>query len=760
MTSVTGDSWPTIDNEVKKLGGPEEPVSSYAMPELEQCNLLSFKPVMEIATDTQAASTPTGMSVTVKVPQEGTLSAEGLAEADIQNTTLVLPEGVHASPAAAGGLLACSVSEVGFTGKSLASGVAESLEELTDNHHFSDAGVSCPAASKIGTVEVHTPLLKNSLTGSVYLASQDTNPFASPLVLYVFAEDPESGVKVKLAGEVHVSEEHDGQLTSVFRETPPVPFDKLTLHLFGGGRASQSTPPLCGEYKAEATFMPDSGGAAVTEQPGFQITSGPEGGPCPSNPLPFSPSVSAGPTSNQAAGFTHFTVALGHPDSNQPIDGLDMHLPPGSAAMLSSVTPCPIAQADAAQCGPESLIGHATSVTGLGSEPFSLHGNVYLTGPYDNAPFGISVATSAEHAGPFNLGMVIANSTIQVDPNTAAVTITAIETRVLEPTGHTTVLATALPTMIKGVPVQLKALNVVVDREGFEFNPTNCSGSTITGSLSGAGGGSSSFSSPYVVDNCATLPFNPGLTATAGGHYSRVTGTNFIVRVAAKPGEANIAKTKLVIPEELPSRQTTLEKACLAATFAANPASCSPESIIGEGVVHTPVLKNELRGPAYLVSYGAAKFPDVEFVLQGEGILLILDGQTNIHNGVTTSSFNSVPDAPVSTFEANLPTGPKSILTGYSPLPGQSICADKLSIATTITGQNGAVLERSTPVALTGCAGVAHFTETKAQKLTKALKSCRSKFKKKKKKRLACERAARKKFGPKPKPRAKSHKKK
>jgi hypothetical protein len=206
----------------------------------------------------------------------------------------------------------------------------------------------------------------------------------------------------------------------------------------------------------------------------------------------------------------------------------------------------------------------------------------------------------------------------------------------------------------------------------------------------------------------------------------------------------------LTIPKILPSRlQPTLQHACLAAVFAANPAGCDEDSLIGYATVHTPVLKNPLTGPAYVVSHGGAGFPDVEFVLQGEGITLILDGKTQIKDGVTYSRFESAPDAPFTSFETVLPEGPHSILAvNTEEAPNYDLCTHSITIPTQITAQDGAVLEQTTKVAVTGCSGVlASKTKlTNAQLLTKALTACRKKYTHKRKKRIACEKQARERY--------------
>jgi hypothetical protein len=253
------------------------------------------------------------------------------------------------------------------------------------------------------------------------------------------------------------------------------------------------------------------------------------------------------------------------------------------------------------------------------------------------------------------------------------------------------------------------------------------------------------------VSNCASLPFAPKLTASVVGHGSKADGTTFAVKIESPGlGQANIHKVDLTIPASLPSRLTTLQKACLDAVFVANPAACDEGSVIGEGIVHTPVFKNPLRGPAYLVSHGGEAFPDVEFVLQGEGVTIVLDGKTDIKDGVTYSKFETSPDAPFTTFETVLPAGPHSALTpSVSEAEDFSLCKTTLALPTEITAQNGAFISQDTKVAVTGCSGVLHYKATSAELLAKALKACKKD--KKKSKRLACEKTARKKYGKKAK---------
>ncbi len=717
-TSCEGPLTATLTGEAWSGATLRETAS---IPALQGCATLPFQPTVEVASESHQASTPSGLSVTVKIPQQPLLAPGGLAEADVRDTTVTLPAGVELSPSAANGLQACSEEQVGYTRFNPEKQIQE----------FTPAPASCPAASKLGTVRIKTPLLPHELQGSVFLAAQNANPFGSLLALYIVAEEPVSRVLVKLAGEVSLNES-TLQATTTFTNTPQLPFEELTLNLFGGPRASTTTPAACGTYPLAATLTPWS---TPTEYPlssapsEITIQTGPNGGPCP-NGQPFRPGFNAQSTNTQAAALSSFTLNVSRPDGNQPVQDVTVTLPPGLAALLSSVTPCPEPQASHGTCGPESLIGHTTVAAGLGPDPYSTpEGQVFITGPYNGAPFGLSIVAPAV-AGPFNLGDVIVRSTINVNPQTAAVTITS------DP----------LPTQLKGIPLQLQDINVTVDRPNFEFNPTNCDPTKIEGTLTGAQGATEPVSAPFQVQGCGGLPFAPKLTASAVGHGSKADGTSFAVTLESKGlGQANIAKVDLQLPTALSSRLPTLQKACLAAVFDANPAGCGEDSIIGAATIHTPVLNNPLTGPAYLVSHGA-EFPDVEFVLQGEGITLVLDGETDIKHGITYSRFETAPDAPFTRFETVLPAGPHGVLTPNVPEKDDfSLCNKGLSMPAEITSQAGTTIKQTINVGVTGCKGVAAYKATRAQLLAKALKACRKDVRHVK--RHKCEKAARAKYG-------------
>ncbi len=565
---------------------------------------------------------------------------------------------------------------------------------------------------------------------------------------------------MKLAGKVSLSP--TGQLTTTFENTPQAPFENLELEFFGGERAPLATPALCrrpGEagYQTLASFTPWSGNAAVPASTEFDITSGPNGGACPNPPgdessssLPFGPSLGSGMTNNDAGGFSELTTTLSRPSGDQNIQSVTLHYPPGISSLLAGVELCGEAQANAGTCGPESQIGETIVSVGVGGEPFTVTGGkAYITGPYEGAPFGLSLVTPAT-AGPFDLQEgrpVVVRAKIEIDPVTAALTVTT----------NTPAEGYAIPSIIEGIPLQIQHVNVLVNRPGFAFNPTSCAKMEVTGTINSAEGASSLVSDPFQATNCASLKFEPKTVLTTAAHASKKDGADLKFDIAYPKGaqgqDAWFKYAKFTLPKQLPARLTTIQQACLAATFEANPANCPPHSKIGEAVVHTQVLPVPLKGPIYFVSYGSAKFPDAVILLSGYGVNVRLTGETFIQGktGVTSATFPNNPDVPFESIEVTLPTGEYSEFGANLPHESYDFCGQNLTMATEYKASNGLELHQNTPITITGCPKA----KTNAQKLAAALKACHKD--KSKGKRESCEHAARSKYGAKA---AKSSKKK
>ncbi len=649
---------------------------------------------------------PSGYESVLRIPQPETPGT--LATPPLKTAVVTLPAGVSISPSAAGGLVGCQ-------------------ETGPEGIDFSNSGPgSCPDASKVGTVKVVTPLIAEELQGSVFVAQPSCGGVGQPQCSEAFAEagrlfaiylevgSKMTGVHLKLRGRVEVggtgvySQEHGlqpGQIRTSFIDTPQQPFSELKLNFNPGARAPLANPQSCGTFMTNASFEPWSAPASgpnAVMNPSFAITAGCGNG--------FAPTFSAGTVDNHAGAYSSFTTTFGRHDGEQDLSGLEIKMPEGLIGKIAGIAQCgeaeiKAAQADTGGCPAASKIGAATAAAGSGSDPYWQSGSVYLTGPYNNGPFGLVVVVPAV-AGPFDLGNIVVRASIRIDPSTAQVSV----------------LSDPLPQSVDGVPLRVQTVNVTVGLEGnFTFNPTGCTPSSITATITSAEGATSNVSSRFQAADCAALKFAPAFTAsTQANGSSRGNGASLDVKVGypqPQTAYSNIAKVDTQLPPALSSRLATLHKACSETQFAANPAGCPAGATVGTATVKTPALSNPLSGPAILVSHGGAAFPDLVLVLQGEGVTIDLVGNTDIKNGITYSKFEAVPDAPVSSFELNLPEKEDSILSAVKNLcaPTKTVTVKKkvtvrrrgkrvvvkrrvkktepesLVMPTTLTAQNGAV---------------------------------------------------------------------
>jgi hypothetical protein len=619
------------------------------------CEHLSFEPKLTVQPEHQIADSPSGLWVELHVPQN--VSPEGLSSSTMKKAVVALPPGVSVSPSAADGLVGCSPEEIGLN---------------------NDEPPHCPDTSKIGTVEITTPLIYPTLKGEAYIAEQNNNPFDSMIAIYVVAEA--DGARVKLAGKVELNPV-TGQMTTTFDNTPQVPFENFRLYFFGGPRGPLAMPITCGTFSSTSELTPwgapESGPPA---DPGdfFSINSGCNVG--------FAPKFVAGVTDPQAGAYTSFVLSFSREDGEGEPKGLSMSLPPGLLGKVGEVPLCSDADANVGTCPAASQIGTVEAGAGPGSNPLFLPGKMYLTGPYKGGPYGTAVVVPAI-AGPYNLGNVVVRQSLRVDPNDA----------------HVQIVSDPFPTIVDGVPLRMRRVDVTLNRPQFMLNPTNCAPTSITGSLSSVTGAVAPVESRFQLTNCGALAFKPHLVPTTSGHTSRANGASLDVTLTYPPNsvgkEANIRSVKVDLPKQLPSRLTTLQKACPDSVFNSNPASCPPLSRIGTATATTPLMPVTLTGPAYFVSHGGAKFPELIVVLSGDNITVYLHGETFISPaGITSSTFRNLPDVPIGVFHLTLPQGPDSALAAIG-----NLCASKLAMPTSFNAENGLSFKQSTPIAVTGC---------------------------------------------------------
>jgi hypothetical protein len=727
------DSW-----QNSGVFGPEV---HYKMPgQFTGCERPTFEPKVTVEPTGKQADSPTGLNVNVHVPQSE--NPNGFGTPPVKDTVVTLPEGMSFSPSFANGLESCPLAAM----------------KLGTND-----SVGCSDASRIGDVSLSTPLLPKPIEGTIYLAAQYDNPFGSLFAIYLVLHDNEErGLLIKLAGKIE-ADPVSGQITTTFADTPQLPFEDLTLRFRSGARAPLVNPAFCGTQSITAHMsswaQPDN---PVDLSSTYQVTEGANGAPCPAGgALAFNPGLVAGTLDNVAGSYSPLGLRISRNDGEQEITGFASTLPPGLTANLSGVPFCPEAAIGLARgktgareeaepsCPAASRIGRTIAEAGVGGTLSQAPGKLYMAGPFEGAPFSIVSITSAK-VGPYDLGTVVVHLPLSVDPHTATVSVGSGA-------------PDQIPHIIKGVIVHVRNIRVYVDRHDFTLNPTSCERLPFSATVTGSGQNYVSptddvpvtVTNPFQAADCANLAFKPGFAVSTSGKTSKANGASLTVKLtypnAPLGTQANIHLVKVELPKQLPSRLTTLQKACTAAQFATNPAGCPAASVVGRARAITPILPVALEGPAYFVSHGGEAFPSLIVVLQGYGITIDLVGTTFINKqGITSSTFKTVPDQPVTSFELTLPQGPYSALTangnfcsltktvtvkkkvvlktkGHKRTVTRSVKQTQpasLTMPSEFVAQNGATIHQTTPISVTGCAK-AKPIKKKAKHAKKAKKAKR-----------------------------------
>jgi hypothetical protein len=625
---------------------------STTTPALAGCDKVPFEPRVALAPTDTSAHSASGLDVAVSVPQDN--GPNGISQADVRSAAVALPQGVGLNPSAAEGLEACSDAQfrLGLEGPA-----------------------ECPEASKLGTVEVDTPLLEETLDGSVYLRTQNSqDPESGEMYrLAIVLHSAERGVDVKLPGSLVVNKT-TGQLTTTFDELPQLPFETMRLHLKAGPRAPLTTPQACGSYNAQAT-LEGWNGKTVSLEPSISVDQG-----CTAPG--FAPGFEAGVANPAAGGFSPFTLRVTR-DAGQPnLSRIEATLPEGELAKLAGVPVCSDAQAATGACPASSRIGKVTSAVGEGTSPIYLPqpgkapSAVYLAGPYKGAPYSVLAAVPAQ-SGPFDLGTVLVRSALRIDPETA----------------QASVVSDSLPQIFGGILVSYRDVRVEVDRPEFTINPTDCEPMKVTGTIGSIGGGSAAVSDRFQVSDCAALGFKPKLSISLAGKTRRAgnPALTAVLQVPQKGLNANIAGTSVALPGSEFLAQDHLDHVCTRVQYAADGgggAGCPKGTVYGHARAFTPLLDHPLEGPVYLRSNGGDReLPDLVASLGGQ-IHVDLVGyiDSNKQTGGIRTTFAKVPDAPVSKFVLKMPGGKKSLLENST-----NICRGKHRAIVKMDGQNGKV---------------------------------------------------------------------
>jgi hypothetical protein len=645
---------------------------------IEGCDQVPFEASFEAQPTSHEAEAPTGLGIDITVPQNQ--FPEGFSASTLRRAVVTLPEGMTVSPASAAGLGSCTPAQI----------------ELDGN-----APATCPESSKIGTVTIETPLLEKPLQGNVYVAQQGQNKFSSLLALYFAIDDPQTGTVLKLAGKVE-PDPSTGRLVATFDDQPQLPFEHLRVNLFGGPRASLMTPPSCGTYSTAAQLVPWSGGTPINERSTFTVSTGPNGAPCPNGG--FDPRLEAGTAVPQAGEYSPFTLRLSRADGTQRLGSLEVSLPKGLLAALKGVPYCTdpalaaipggegtgVAQQANPSCPAASLVGRVAVGAGAGPSPLTVNtGWVYLAGPYKGAPLSLAIVTPAL-AGPFDLGNVVVRTALHVSPESTQVTA----------------VSDPLPTILHGIPLDLRQVQVELDRPSFTLNPTSCDEQRVESTVSSVAGATAHPGQRFKAVGCQGLGFAPKLALRLSGAPPR-RGGNPALRATVTPasGNANIGKASVILPGTELLEQGHIRTVCTRVQFAAG--QCPAASIYGHAKAWTPLLDQPLEGPVYLRSNGGErKLPDLVADLNGQiHVVLVgyIDSVKRHGSPRIRTRFLSVPDAPVSRFVLEMQRGKKSLLANTT-----NLCKAKPRAEAALAGQNGKRSEARPLVKVSGCGGKAH----------------------------------------------------
>jgi len=632
------------------------------------CANVPFNPEIAVTADgPKAVDSPEATTVDVGIPWD---PSAPIANSYLKVAKVTLPEGMGINPSAGNTITSCSEAQFGY--------------------HTAQA-VTCPAASQIGTVNIETPSLpKGSITGEVYVGEPLKNgpgvfESGEQFRIFIYAHSFERGVNVRLEGKVFPNAT-TGQLTAIVPENPQATFRNFRLHFSGGDNGVLTSASTCGTNTTTTEFTPWSENPDNNKPTtNTELTSVPGGGSCPKNlgERKYTPGYTAATESTKAAQYSPFKIHIGRNDGEGEIKAVDVTLPKGLVGRLAGIPYCGEAELAAAaasggkaemakaSCSSESAIGTAVTTAGTGNKPLSLNGTVYLTGPYKGAPLGLAVVTPAV-AGPFDLGTVVVRAALNVNPATAQVNA----------------VSDPIPNVFGGVKLDVRSIDLNMNRHKFMLNPTNCAKGATAGTLSGGGSNpanaanwtSYAVSAAFQATGCKELAFKPTLHARISGPTTRAKNPQIRVIVQAKQGQANIARTALNLPHSLFLDQSHIKTICTRVKLAAG--ECPQNSIYGHAEASSPLLKQKLKGPVYLVS-SKHKLPDLLADLKGQ-INIQLDGVISSSHGGLKTVFNETPDVPLKTFVLNMKGGKKSLLQN-----SENLCKKQQRAILNMKGQNG-----------------------------------------------------------------------
>jgi hypothetical protein len=637
-------TWQQPDRWVSGVGEASHP--------LVGCEELPFEPDLGFSLTAPVADSLSGVGIDLTLPQNE--DPAGLATSQLKDANIALPKGMTISPGGANALEACGDAQFG-------------LGTATE--------VSCPSASKVGTVELDVPSLAKPLAGSIYLATETPT---ERIRLFIAASA--KGSEVKLAGALH-TDPQTGELSAALNDLPEASFERMSLHFDGGPGALLATPLACAPATTTATLTPYSATTPIERQSAVEL-SAPGGSACPAQP-PFVPTFSGGATDPRPGHTTAFTATVHRRDGEELPERLQIELPPGLSAALGSVEPCSTAALAKESCPSASRLGKALAELGPGDSPASIDGEIYLTGPYRKAPFGLALLFKA-NLGPFDLGSLSIRATLGIDPLT----------------GQVTLATDPLPSAMEGIPIRFQTLGLDLERPGFMRNPTSCAPAAVNATLYSGSGAIALPSSSFALQGCIALPFAPKLSVALANPFELRAGGRPSLRLGLRtPAKsANLRSLQVTFPKLLKLDSNGLSEIC--ARRAAMKGECPKGSRVGSATAKTPLLQTPMKGSLYVAQPPDDGPPDIWAHLAGDGLEVDLRGQTGTKDGHPLTKFTALPDFPIGSLALVFSGGPKGLIE----LRGDPCGARRLFAPSALGGQNGARAARRVRVGV-DCGG-------------------------------------------------------
>jgi hypothetical protein len=617
---------------------------------LEGCETLAFTPRLEMRMDNPVADSPTGLRLDVVGPHEG--SPDEPADANMEDVEITLPEGITISPGGAQNASACTDAQF-------------ELGDTSPPH--------CPGSSKVGSAEFTAPALGETLIGSVYLGESHPGQKLRMLVS-VLAR----GTTVKFVSAMQV-DPTTGRLSTRLTDLPQMAIQRLSLQLGGGVDSLLASPLACGTAKASAKFDPYGGGAPAYSSASVAIGPRISGTACP-GAIPFAPKLTASSSPARAGAPTAFSVTLLRQDGELLPRRFAMTLPAGLSAALGDIQPCEGAALEAGACPAASAVGQVVGRVGSGSSTAPLSGDVYVTGPYRHAPFGLLMHLHPA-LGPFDLGAVSVRAAADFNRD-----------------GRATVTTDALPVAVEGIPVRFRSIQLLMNRPGLVRNPTSCRAASVDATIEASNGLTVPAHGPFNVRRCRRLPFDPRFRLSLrGGDSSH--GSNSVMKLAMRlrHGDANVRSLEMSLPQELSFNAAALQQICSVPD--ATSGECPAGARVGTVTAFTPLLARGLSGGVYVVRPRGNGMPDLWVIASADGVQLALHGRTVSSHGRIVTKLGGLPDMPLSRLILRLGGDGAGIL---SLKDGACRHGRPRRLISTIStrGQNGRKRQRKLPLQL------------------------------------------------------------